>query len=172
MRHFRSGVHQHHDADPCLDPVRRNFAHVEKAFMQGDPSVRRDPLYAEPPPERLPDVPEGSLIQVDRGISGLVSGMSGWRSTQSERIAAGSLRNECVCSEKFVKKDTTGVHGNTMVKDSFVGGVPLEVDDHLMGGPGLAHHISMERLRGKIKFGKWHRLMKRWSTFLRCYEFH
>ena len=47
------------------------------------------------------------------------------------------------------KKDTTGVHGNTMVKDSFVGGVPLEVDDHLMGGPGLAHHLSMERPRGR-----------------------
>ena len=37
---------------------------------------------------------------------------------------------------------------------------------------GLAHHLSMERLRGKIKFGKWHRLMKRWSIFLRCCEIH
>ena len=66
LRHFSSGVHQHHDADPCVDPVRRNSAHREKAFMQGDPCARRDPLYAEPPPKRLPDVPEGSLIQVDR----------------------------------------------------------------------------------------------------------
>ena len=73
---------------------------------------------------------------------------------------------------KFVKKDTTGVHGNTMAKDSFVGGVPLEEADHLMGGPGLAHHLSMERLRGKITFGKWHSLMKRWSIFLRCCEIH
>ena len=63
LRHFSSGVHQHHDADPCLVPVRRNLAHGEKAFTQGDPSVRRDPMYAEPPPEGLPDVPERSLIQ-------------------------------------------------------------------------------------------------------------
>ena len=68
LRHFRSGVHQHHDADPCLDPIRKNLAHGEKTFMQGDPSVRRDPLSAEPPPEGLPDVPEGSLTQVDREI--------------------------------------------------------------------------------------------------------
>ena len=36
----------------------------------------------------------------------------------------------------------------------FVGRVLLEVDDHLMGGPGKAHHESMERLRHRIKFGK------------------
>ena len=58
------------------------------------------------------------------------------------------------------KKNATGVHGSTTVKDSIVGGVLLEMDDHLMGGSGLAHHLSIERIRGKIKFGKWHRLMK------------
>ena len=31
--------------------------------MQGDPSVRDEPLYASPPPEGLPDVPEGALIR-------------------------------------------------------------------------------------------------------------
>ena len=30
----------------------------------------------------------------------------------------------------------------TLPRDSF-GGVLLEVDDHLMEGPGLAHHLSM-----------------------------
>ena len=38
--------------------------------------------------------------------------------------------------------------------DSFVGGVLLEVDNHLMGGPGHAHHNNMERLRGNIELGK------------------
>ena len=49
----------------------------EKAFMQGDPSVRDEPLYATPPPEGLPGVPEGALIRLDREVYGLVSGMSG-----------------------------------------------------------------------------------------------
>ena len=56
------------------------LADREKAFMQGDPSVRDEPLYATPPPEGLPGVPEGALIRLDREVSGLVSGMSGWRS--------------------------------------------------------------------------------------------
>ena len=48
------------------------LADGEKAFMQGDPSVRDEPLHATPPPEGLPGV--------DREVYGLVSGMSGWRS--------------------------------------------------------------------------------------------
>ena len=32
-------------------------------------------------------------------------------------------------------------------RDSFDGGVLLEVDGHVMGGPGLNHRESMERLR-------------------------
>ena len=56
------------------------LADGEKAFMQGDPSARDEPLYATPPPEGLPGVPEGELIRLDREAYGLVSGMSGWRS--------------------------------------------------------------------------------------------
>ena len=47
----------------------------------------------------------------------------------------------------------------------FVGCVLLEVDDHLMGGPGKAHHESMERLRQRIKFGKWHWLLQDGPSF-------
>ena len=52
----------------------------EKAFMQGDPSVRVEPLSATPTPEGLPGVPEGALIRLDREVYGLASGMSEWRS--------------------------------------------------------------------------------------------
>ena len=66
---------------------------------------------------------------------------------------------------KFAKEGELGFHGNTSVQDSLVGGALLEVDDHLMRGPGLAHHLSKERLRGKINFGKWHRLMQDGTSF-------
>ena len=56
------------------------LADGEKAFMQGDPSVRDEPLYATPPPEGLSGVPEGARIRLDREVYGLVSCMSGWRS--------------------------------------------------------------------------------------------
>ena len=34
-----------------------------------------------------------------------------------------------------------------------------------MGGPGKAHHESMERLRLKMKFGEWHRLIQDGPSF-------
>ena len=36
----------------------------------------------------------------------------------------------------------------------------LGMDDYLMGGPGKAHRDSMERLRRRIMFAKWHRLLQ------------
>ena len=68
----------------------------EKAFMQGDPSVRDEPLYATPPPEWLPGVPEGALIRLDREVHGMVSGMSGMAIPSCFPIERGRLRDECV----------------------------------------------------------------------------
>ena len=63
------------------------LADGEKACMQGDPSVREEPLYDPPSPSPLPPlsggrpgVPEGALVCVDREVYGLVGDMSGWRS--------------------------------------------------------------------------------------------
>ena len=47
------------------------LADGEKAFMQGDPSVRNEPLHATPSPEGLPGVPDGALIRLDREVYGL-----------------------------------------------------------------------------------------------------
>ena len=35
LRYFSGGVHQHHDADPCLDPVRRNSARRRESLHAG-----------------------------------------------------------------------------------------------------------------------------------------
>ena len=66
---------------------------------------------------------------------------------------------------KVAKEDESGVHGDTFAHDSFVGGVLLEVGDHLMGGPGLPDQSSMEPLRRNIQEGKWHRLMQDGASF-------
>ena len=65
---------------PASTTSEGTLADGEKAFMQGVPSVRDEPLYATPPPEGLPGALEGALIRLDREVYGLVSGMSGWRS--------------------------------------------------------------------------------------------
>ena len=130
--------------------------------MQGDPSVRDEPLYATPPPEGLPGAPEGALIRLDRGV---------WAGQWHVGVAIMNclqLKEEgyemnvyqpCLFS-KFAVREEPAVDGVSIAPGEFVGCVLLEVDDHLMGGPGKAHHESMERLRQKIKFGKWHPLLQ------------
>ena len=66
---------------------------------------------------------------------------------------------------KFVVREEAAVDGGSVAPGEFVGCVLLEVDDHLMGGPGKAHHESMERLRQRFKFGKWHRLLQDGPSF-------
>ena len=40
-----------------------------------------------------------------------------------------------------------------------------------MGGPWKAYHESMERLRQRVKFGKWHRLIQDGPSFFRGRHF-
>ena len=107
--------------------------------MQGDPSVRNEPLYATPPPEGLPGVPEGALIRLDREVYGLVSGMSGWRSRivsqWKEEGYEMNVYEPCLFS-KFAVREEPAVDGGSIAPGEFVGCVVLEVDDHLMGALG------------------------------------
>ena len=116
------------------------LADGEKAFMQGAPSVRDELLYATPPPEGLPGVPEGALIRLDREVYGLVSGMSGWRSRTvsllKEEGYEMNIYEPCLFS-MFAVREEPAVAGGSIAPGEFVG-VLLEVDDHLMGGPGKA----------------------------------
>ena len=132
------------------------LADGEKAFMQGDPSVGDEPLYATPPPEGLPGVSEGALIRLDREVYGLVSGMSGWRARIVAQLKEDgyemNVYEPCLFI-KFAVREEPAVDGCSVAPGEFVGCVLLAVDDHLVGGPGKAHHESMERLRQRIKFG-------------------
>ena len=145
------------------------LADGEKAFMQGDPIVRDEPVYATPPPEGLPGVPEGALIRLDREVYCLVSGMSGWRSRIVSQLKEEGYEmnvfEPCLFS-KFAVREEPAVDGGSIAPGEFVGCVLLEVDDHLMGGPGKAHHESMERLRQEIKFWKWHQLLQDGPSFV------
>ena len=68
--------------------------------------------------------------------------------------------NERCLFSKLAVREEPAVAGGSIAPGELVGCVLLEVDDHLMGGPGKAHHESMARLRQRIKFGKWHRLLQ------------
>ena len=66
---------------------------------------------------------------------------------------------------KFAVREEPAVDGGSIAPGEFVGCVLLEVDDHLMGDPEKARYESMERLRQRIKFGKWHRLIQDGPSF-------
>ena len=113
----------------------------EKAFMQGDPSVQDEPLYATPPPEGLQGVPEGALIRLDREVYGLVSGMSGWRSRLVSQLKEEDYEMnvyELCLFSKFAVREEPVVDGCSIAPGEFVCCVLLEVDDHLMV---LGRHI-------------------------------
>ena len=100
------------------------LADGEKAFMQGDPSVRDEPLYATPPPEGLPGVPEGALIRLDREVYGLVSGISEWRSRiVSQLNEEGYEMNvyEPCLFNKFAVREEPAVDGGSIAPGEFVG---------------------------------------------------
>ena len=113
--------------------------------MQGDPSVPDEPVYATPPPEGLPGVHKGALIQLDREVHALVSGMSGWRSRIVSQLKEEgyemNVYEPCLFS-KFAVREEPAVDGGSIAPGEFVGCVLLEVDDHLMGGPGKGQHAK------------------------------
>ena len=111
-----------------------------------------------------------ALIRLDREVYGLVSDMSGWRSRivslLKEEGYEMNIYERCLFST-FAVREEPAVDGGSIEPGEFVGCVLLEVDDHLMGGPGKPHHESMESLRQKLKFGKWHRLIQDGPSFFR-----
>ena len=90
--------------------------------------------------------------------------MSGWRSKVVNDVLqdghAMNVYGRCLFST-FAKESDTGVHGDTVARDSYVGGVLLEVDNLLMGGPGHARHDN-------ITLGKWHRLVQVGESLSGC----
>ena len=70
----------------------------------------------------------------------------------------------CLVS-KFAVREEPAVDGGSIAPGESVGCVLLEVYDHLMGGPAKGHRESMERLRQRIKFGKWHWLIQDGPSF-------
>ena len=99
---------------------------------------------------------------------GLVSGMSEWRSRIVSQLKEEGYEmnvfEPCLFS-KFDVREEPLVEVGSIAPGEFVGCVLLEVDVHLMGGPGKAPHESMERPRQRIKFGKWHWLLQDGPSF-------
>ena len=86
----------------------------EKAFTQSYPTVRDEPLYATSPRQKLPGVPEGALIRLDREVYRLVSGMSGWRQSCEMNVF-----EPCHFS-KFAVREEPAVDGDSIAPGDVV----------------------------------------------------
>ena len=138
------------------------LADGEKSFMQGDPSVR-DELCHSPSRKAVrcvrgstdPTGPQG-LWAGEWHVGMAITNCSQLKKKRYEMI----VHERCLFS-KFAVCEEPAVDG--AIAQGFVGCVLFEVDDYLMGGK--AHHESMEKLRQKIKFAKWHRLLQDGPSF-------
>ena len=122
------------------------------AFMQSDKAHGNRPkgkLYAQLPPggiilEGGKLVPEGSLIQLNTAVYGLVNAPSAWRKSLVRAIEDLGYRRSCYDPCIFCLMSKDGPHGHLV----------LDVDDIAASGDSV-HDAQMTKLRTTLKFGKW-----------------
>ena len=100
---------------------------VKIAFMQGDTTHGDRPkgkVYATLPPGGIPLkdgtwVEEGSLIQLNAAVYGLVNAPAAWRRTMVKALEDLDYRRSCYCPCIFVNMVESGPNGHVL----------LEIDD-------------------------------------------
>ena len=125
---------------------------LKSAFMQSDEDVSGRPegkLYASLPLGGipLPDgtwVEEGSLIQLNAAVYGLVNAPSAWRKTIVRGIEDLGYRRSCYDPCVFCLMGESGPQGHILI----------EVDDLTTHGNAV-HAENMVKLQKSFKFGKW-----------------
>ena len=125
---------------------------LKSAFMQSDRDVSersQGHLYASLPPGGIPLadgtwVEEGSLVQLNAAVYGLVNAPSAWRKTIVRGIENLGYRRSCYDPCIFCLMDESGPQGHILI----------EVDD--LATHGNAVHVeNMAKLQKTFKFGKW-----------------
>ena len=125
---------------------------LKSAFMQSDKDVSersQGQLYASLPPGGIPLadgtwVEEGSLVQLNAAVYGLVNAPSAWRKTIVRGIENLGYRRSCYDTCIFCLMSETGPQGHILI----------EVDD--LATHGNAVHVeNMAKLQKTFKFGKW-----------------
>ena len=122
------------------------------AFMQSDLDHGDRPkgkLYAGLPPGGIPLedgtwVPEGSIIQLNTAVYGLVNAPSAWRTTFVRALEDLGYRRSVYDPCIFCQMSKTGPNGHILI----------EVDDIAEFGD-VVHRANMAKLQKTFKFGKW-----------------
>ena len=125
---------------------------LKSAFMQSDKDLSERPqgqLYASLLPGGIPLaegtwVEEGSLVQLNSAVYGLVNAPSAWRKTIVRGMENLGYRRSCCDPCIFCLMDESGPQGHILI----------EVDDLATHGNAV-HTENMAKLQKTFMFGKW-----------------
>ena len=125
---------------------------LTSAFMHSDEDLssrKKGKLYASLLPGGIPLadgtwIEEGSLIQLNAAVYGLVNAPSAWRKTIVRGIEDLGCRKSCYDPCIFCSMDKSGPQGHILI----------ELDDLATHGNAI-HGENMAKLRRTFKFGKW-----------------
>ena len=113
---------------------------VSSAFLTGNDHERQ--LYFRPPKEGLPGVPDGSLIQVKKGLFGLREAPRLWWLRARTVILEAGFTEVKACPATFVLHDDNG---------HIIGALILHVDDGLWTGTGSRFKSAQGCVRRAFK---------------------
>ena len=117
---------------------------IGSAFLTGDAAVRL--LYALPPRCGLPDVPDGSLILLKKGVFGLPEAPRLWWEKFSRVLQEAGFIPVPSVKGFYVLRDKDGLHGILVV----------HVDDGLWGGRGAVFEKAKDYVRKHLNVKKEH----------------
>ena len=128
---------------------------VRNAFGQSRPSNRSTPICCRQPPEGIPGMQPGEILQCITECYGLVSGPAWWRSTFTGWLMENGYKKNpfapCLMSLPCLETDKD--------RDKKVDGtICIRTDDVLEGGEPR-HRALMEKMKKAFEFGKYKRLL-------------
>ena len=128
---------------------------VKNAFGQSEPSNRKTPIACRQPPEGIPGMKPGELLQCVTECYGLVSGPAWWRASlvgwlesvgyHRHPLAPCLMILPCLEDDKSRDKMTDGC-------------MSIRTDDMLEGGEPR-HRALIDKMRKRFDFGKYKRLL-------------
>eukprot|EP00971_Amphidinium_carterae_P147531 2923798-Amphidinium_carterae.1 len=159
--------------------IRAFVADVAGAFNQSSSGMRSEPIYLKLPSMGLPSFPHATVARMDKEVNGVVSGPAAWRATFAAYCKELGFQAHRTSPCTFIFRESmwrswSGVYfcskGEAMqydakrphdqrepqhVPNGLGGIICVLVDDILGGGRGQKFHEAMQKLKDKVKFGKW-----------------
>ena len=123
---------------------------VKSAFTQGLRGLRKDRLFADPPPGGFPGEDDDLLIELLAEVYGLITGPPAWRQTLITTFRELGFKKHPLAPCVMLMYEDMGAG-----TEELSGLIVIETDDLLGGGVGDKFHKAVTELKKRFTFGKW-----------------